>query len=253
MEVKSRFHTVRWFEPIVHYGDLFRAVVYCSYQGDPAKRTWGFSRELDHSCVSDLTHDMAEIAASMRKDTRNGVRRAEKEGCQFVVVDDLSEYVDYHNAFCKSKGLDNYVSLEKLRKYEKLLVSKVVHDGIVLSMHISILDEKGHFAISLYSSSCRLEVNADRKLIGWGNRLLRYKELEYLKGKGYRTYDWGGVCTDPNDPRYSIGEFKLSFGGTVVDSWTLKSPMFVILETIRGICVGALRVLGRWRSCGRAS
>lgn len=234
-ETKSKFHTTKWYADRTHWTDLFRPVIYSGYVGDPQHIPFYFGVTVGHSAYTDLKQDMKDIAALMKSNTRNECRRAEREGCVFELVSDMSEYVEFHNRFCISKGLDAIIDEDKLGKYKKILMAKTRLAEVSLAMHVTLLDEDSQRAVLLYSSSCRLEDGIDRKMIGWGNRYLHYKELELLKNMGYETYDWGGICTDTSDPRYSIGEFKLSFGGKVFENRTLRSPLYSFLEKARSV------------------
>ena len=240
--VKSKFHQSLWFAQKVSVWDLFRIVTYVAYKGDVKSVPFYFKKHKGNSCETDLTQEMEAIFNAMRRDTRKRIRRAEKEGCTVEIVEDLGEYVDFHNSFCQKKGLDLFMSSEKLQRYGKLLITKSMHNGVVLSMLATVLDEQDRLAVSLLSASRRFESEIDRNMIGWGNRLLRIKTLELLKQRGFSKYDWGGVCMDENDPRYSITDFKLSFGGVVIDSWILESPAYVICSKLRSF---ARRLFGR--------
>jgi len=214
--------------------DLVLPVMYCGYRGDKNKIPFYYRINKGHSCVTDLTVGMDDILASMKSNTRNEIRRAEREGCEFSIVNGMDEFIPFHNDFCESKNLPDYVNRSRLAKYgNRLLLTKVVHNGATLAMHANMIDPDSSLALLMLSSSRRLADGVDRKLIGWGNRFLHFKELEYLKEKGYKTYDWSGVCLDKDDPRYSIGQFKLGFGGKVIDSWTLESPMYAFLIWLR--------------------
>jgi len=235
-EVKSATHTNRYFAERLNWTDAFRVVQYLSYKGDAAKIPWYYSITRASSCYTDLTRGMDEILASMKSNTRNEIRRAIKEGCEFGIVDDVDEFIPFYNSFCESKGLNDFTSRAQIGKYEKVLITKATDsEGGVLAMHANILDEKTKVALLMFSCSPRLDANVDKKLIGWGNRFLHFKDLEWLKDNGYTYYDWSGVCLDPDNPCYSIGQFKLSFGGKVVDSIVLRTPMFVLLEHVRDV------------------
>lgn len=240
--VKSKFYRSLWFAKDVSLMDLFRISTYVAYKGDIKSVPFYFSKRKGNSCETDLTQGMEILFNSMRRDTRKRIRRAEKEGCTVEVVEDMQEYVDFHNSFCQKKGLDLLVTSEKLRRYGKLLITKSMHDGVTLSMLATVLDEHDRLAVSLLSASRRFESEIDRNMIGWGNRLLRIKTLELLKQRGFAKYDWGGVCMDESDPRYSITDFKLSFGGVVIDSWSLESPAYVICSKLRSF---VRRLLGK--------
>lgn len=241
IEVKSITHTIRLYSDRVHFSDLFKVVMYCGYRGDKARIPRYYTIVKGESCLTDLRRTEDELLAAMKSNTRNEIRRAEKEGCEFQLVETFDEFIPFYNSFCTEKGLSDLTSRSRMGKYEKVLLTKAVKDGAVLAMHANVLDANSKVAFLLYSCSQRLAEGVDRKLIGWGNRFLHWRELQWLKAEGYETYDWSGVCTDPKDPRYSIGQFKLAFGGTLVDSWTLKSPLYAWLEKFRGVLRSARR------------
>lgn len=230
IETKSLSHTVRLFATSLCWTDLFKPVMYCSYHGDLKKIPFWYKKEKGHSCVTDLKLSLDELLGKMKSNTRNEIRRAEREGCAFAVEDGVQNFIPFYNSFCDSKGFADQVSEARLGKFKHLLVTKSMKGETVLAMHVTQLDPIGKTALLILSGSQRLDADADQKLIGWGNRFLHYKDLEWLKAQGYEIYDWCGVCLDPNDPRYSIGQFKLGLGGTVVESWTLRTPLYVFLE-----------------------
>ena len=235
--VNSRTHITRLFAESVTWTDLFQLAVYFSYQGDVAKIPSWYSKAKGYSARSDLSVSLDEMMAKMKSNTRNEIRRAMKEGCEFEIISDIDEFVPFYNSFCSSKGLNDFVNRARLEKYKHLLITKAVCKGSTLAMHANILDPEGHLGVLILSCSQRLDLGVDRKLIGWGNRFLHYKEMEYLKAHGYTSYDWSGVVVDPEDPLYSIGQFKLAFGGDLVESWTLKSPLYRLLEGVRNVLV----------------
>ena len=230
IETASLTHTTRLFAECTKLADIFWPTAYFSYQGDIAQVPWYFKKGRGESAQTDLTEPMEALMARMKSNTRNEIRRAEKAGCSFERVTDIDEFIEFYNAFCASKGLNDFVDRARLAKYKNLLLAKSVCEGKVLAMHATLLDPVDHIAVLILSCSQRLDEGVDRKLIGWGNRFLHYKELEFLKQEGYEKYDWSGVVTDPKSPLYSIGQFKLAFGGTVVDSWTLYSPLYILMH-----------------------
>ena len=233
-EVKSKTHINRYFADKLHWTDAFRVVQYLSYRGDSSKIPWYYVVTRASSCYTDLTKSMDEILASMKSNTRNEIRRAVKEGCVFSIVEDVDEFIPFYNSFCESKGLNDFTSRAQIGKYKKVLITKATDAaGNVLAMHANILDDASKVALLMFSCSPRLDANVDKKLIGWGNRFLHFKDLEYLKDNGFTYYDWSGVCLDPNSPCHSIGQFKLSFGGQIVDSIVLRTPLFFLLEYVR--------------------
>jgi lipid II:glycine glycyltransferase (peptidoglycan interpeptide bridge formation enzyme) len=234
IEVKSKFSTNRLFANRTWFSDLFKLVVYFGYKDDIENVPFWYFKYKGNSCVTNLTKSMNEIVAAMKSNTRNEIRRSEREGCLFEIVGTFDEFIPLYNDFCKAKGLADFVDRTRMLKYEKLLITKAVQNGQVMAMHSNILDEESRISLLQFSCSPRLLKGVDKKMIGWANRFLHYKDLEWLKDHGYETYDWSGVVVDPEDPRYSIGQFKMSFGGELIDSWTLRTPLYAFAEWVRG-------------------
>lgn len=237
IEIISKTHVQRLFATKTQFSDLFKAVVYFGFKGRVDDIPFYFSKHKGESCETDLTLSIEEIMGLMKSNTRNEVRRAEKENCTFEIENDIDAFVKFYNDFCDSKGLNDYTNRARLTKYQEVLITKCIHDGQVVAMHANILDRNSKVALLLFSCSQRFDAGIDKKLIGWGNRYLHFKDMEYLKNQGFTKYDWSGTCSDPEDERYTISQFKLSFGGTPVDSWTLRSPIFVAMEKIRDLVV----------------
>jgi len=241
IEIKNKTHIQRLFADKLPLSDLWHAVFYAGYRGDIKHIPFYYSVTHGHSAVSDLSISLEEILGSMKSNTRNEIRRAEREGIEFEANISFDEFVPYYNAFAESKGLEDRVNLQRLTKYDKTIITKATHNGITLAMHATVVNMEQKLAFLLFSCSPRLDADVDKKMIGWGNRFLHYKDFEYFKSIGIETYDWSGICTDPENPKYSIGQFKLSFGGTLIDSYVLKSPIYVVLERMREIATGLFR------------
>lgn len=242
LEVSSLFYKNRYFAEKLSWLDIFRAVHYFNYMGDRRNIPWYYAKNVGVSCVSDLTLGVEKIMGMMKSNTRNEIRRAIKEGCEFYVDDNIDAFVPYYNQFCRSKGLNDYTSKNRIEKFKSFVATRVEHDGVVLARHINILDDIGKNAFLMFSCSLRLEDNANRKLIGWANKYLHYKDLELLAKSGFVRYDWSGICLDKADKRYQIGQFKLSFGGNITHPLMLRTPLFCLLELFRHGVMIARRV-----------
>ena len=227
-EVRSKTHINRYFADSLRWSDFFLPVQYFGFRGKGGI-PWYYKVARGMTCCTDLSVGMEAIMASMKSNTRNEIRRAEREGVRFEVVQGYDEFIPFYNEFCSNKGLSDYTSRARMQKFPKLLVTRVVHDGQVLAMHTNILDEKSRIALLQFSCSTRLAEGVDRKMVGWANRYLHYKDLEWLTNSGYSFYDWSGVCVNRASPQYTIGQFKLSFGGVLTESVVLRTPVFVML------------------------
>lgn len=245
LEVQSRFFRNIYFAEKLPWFDFFRAVHYFNYLGDRENIPWFYFKKVGVSCVSDLTLGIDKIMTAMKSNTRNEIRRAIKEGCEFHVDEDINAFVPYYNDFCRSKGLNDFTSKARIQKFKNILSTHVEHNGVVLARHINILDYAGKNAFLMFSCSQRLDENADRRMIGWANKFLHYKDLEWLVNAGFERYDWSGICLDKDDERYSIGQFKLSFGGQVTRPLMLRTPLYRFFEMFRSLVMVTRKVLFR--------
>ena len=241
IEIKARTHSLRLYADRTRLTDWIWPVLYCGFRGDLTVVPRMFKVIRSNSCATDLSQGIDAIFSQMNSTTRNEIRRAEREGCSFAVVDDVDRFVAFYNSFCRDKGLADFTSRSRIEKFRHVVITEVRHGKKVLAMHANVLDQCGHMAFLLYSCSPRLEEQVDKKLIGWGNRYLHFQDLKWLKEHGYTYYDWSGVVMDPADERYSIGQFKLSFGGVLIDSVTIKTPVFRLLECVRDKIVSLRR------------
>lgn len=233
IEIKKRLYTQRLFATSTRWADRFLPVVYTGYRGDLQSVPKYFKVIDGNSCETDLTRSMDELLSLMKSTTRNEIRRAEKEGCVYEYGYDYDTFMPFYNDFAKTKGLPDHVTLSKIAYYGKPVVSMVKYNGEILVMHLTMIDEDNKLALLLNSGSRRFDENISRNLIGWANRYCHYKDLEAMKNMGLVTYDWNGVCLDPEDERYSIGQFKLAFGGAVTNNPCLLSPAFNMMNRIK--------------------
>lgn len=235
IEVINKVYTQRFFAKSLSWDDLFKAVTYTQYEGNETMIPFWYKRVVGETSTLDLTKTIDELYTGIKSNTRNEIKRAQKEGCTFDYNYDYEAFVPFYNDFCKSKGLDDCIDEHTLAKYDKTLITRALAaDGTVLAMHATVVNEKDKEAMLLYSCSMRLNDNVDRKLIGWGNRFLHWAEFEYFKSIGIERYEWNGVCTNPEKVAvYNISQFKLAFGGGSKISIGLRTPMFVLLKSIQ--------------------
>lgn len=232
---KEKIYTLKINARKIPFWDRFKVVNYNDYRGEESSIPSGYKKIKGTTATIDLTQSMDELLANMNSTTRNEVRRAQKENIVAEQVHDNTAFVAYYNAFAKEKGLPT-INETHLTKYGKnLMLAQARFNEHILSMHATMIDDEEHIAGLLYSCSTRLDESVDKKMAGWANRYLHYKEFEMLKGMGMTRYEWCGVCMDPNKPeRYSIGQFKLKIGGEIREDLTLHSPLFSLLLRLKG-------------------
>ena len=240
IKIEKSLYTHIMFANKLSVKDLFRAVCYFNFRGDCDNIPAYYHVIKGMTAISDLKLSMDELMGLMKSNTRNEIKRAVKEGCTFEAGHDFESFVPYYNAFCESKGLDDRVYMDRLTRYRgdnQLWITKALHEDKVLTMHATVVNQKEKVAYLILSCSQRLDSGVDRKLIGWGNRFLHYKDFEFLKELGIEEYDWSGICVDPLDERYSIGQFKLSFGGRLAPGYVISSPLYQLLTKFRNMVI----------------
>lgn len=245
IEVKAKYFTQRLFATQIDCSDWYKSVLYNGYRGDVNKVPfWYFKHTDDHSCQSDLTPDIEVLFEKMDKSTRQDIRRAERDG---IVVEKgywYDEFIQFYNDFAQKKGIPNRVSMDRLLRYGKPLITKASLNGVVLAMHARIFDVNEKFGYALYSASGRFNEGVNPRDAGRANKYLQYNELIWFKEMGIELYDWSGVDINPqHTERHSIGEYKLAYGGEVVPSPTLYTPIYAFLLAGRTILSKFLNLL----------
>lgn len=233
IEIKEKFYSLKIYANSIKWTDLFKVIRYSDFKGDIENVPAWFHKEVRHTADIDLSQDLETILSGMKSNTRNEVRRAEREG---VVIDEtcsVDDFVDYYNKFAEEKGL-NKISNKSVTKYPDVKIVAAKHNDSILSMHASFIDYSSKSASLLFSCSLKLGEDIDKKMVGWANRYLHYKEFEIFKAMGLTTYEWCGVCIDPEDKaKYSIGQFKLGFGGNDIrECYHLSSPLFMLANKL---------------------
>lgn len=212
IEVVNKLYIQRFFAKRLSWTDVFKAVTYTQFEG---KRSipWYYRKIEGETSTLDITKPLAELFAAMKSNTRNEIKRAIKENITFDQTTDYDAFVAYYNQFCDQKGIEFKTDVATLKKYDKTVITLARYQENVLAMHATVVNKRDKEAMLLYSCSFRLNENVDRKMTGWANRFLHYKDIEYLKELGIERYEWNGVCTNPERPDvYNISLFKLSFG-----------------------------------------
>jgi len=176
----------------------------------------GFSRREGTTLVIDLTQDLDTIWRNMKKKScRYEINRAQREGIGVKISQNFEEFGKIYKAFWKKKVYREARVRPEFIKYGTLFTAEI--DGEVVAGHL-YLEDDSHIRW-IIGGSKRLEVSPDKAtLIGCANRLMHWEAIKYARAKGIKEFDLGGVYTgeNKNDPRYTIRQFKQSFGGTLV-------------------------------------
>lgn len=229
ISLKGFFREI-FFAEAISLIDIFRLTRYYYPKKNPKI---GFSKQEAYTAMVDISVDKELFFSNFKKNTRYEINRAKREEVVFKIENNLELFYQYYNAFAHSKQLEP-LRYETLLKYqEHIIITEVIKDEIILSMHVHLYNKD--IAILLYSASQFRDSddNKMKNLIGYANRLLHFEEMLYFKNLGCKEYDFGGYAYNTNDEVLQrINHFKDSFSCVVqtryiYTSWTLNTFVFV--------------------------
>jgi len=164
------------------------------------------------------------LLGSMRKKTRQYIRKAERSG---VVVEETADLERFHRVL-RVVGERDRFAVHSVEFLERL------KSGYGDRLHVLMARAGGDDAGALML--VRMAERAWELYGGWSGThaeerpfyLLKWNAILRMRQLGVQRYDmWGLADTDdPSDPMHGVTEFKLGFGGAVVE-WigALETPV----------------------------
>jgi len=224
-----------WFADSLQAMGIFR---FNNYQQCRIKTgCFGYVRKPFYTILIDLKSNVNDILAAFDQSTRYEIRRAEKDGTTFGIVENICDFTNYYNTFASTKGLPILATDDLLLYRNNFMATKAVLNENTLVMHAYVRDDVTRRVRLLHSASLfRNAQNTSMKAeIGRANRYLHYKDIMLFKEQGFELYDLGGYTKDADDQSLlNINKFKEGFGGYVVEESHFYSlPLFILLEARR--------------------
>jgi hypothetical protein len=187
-----------------------------------------------HTLVIDLTASEKTLWNGFKKDVRNMIRRAEREGVHvaFDRQNDRATMDSLENAYAKLQARKSIYPFNRKRlltlaeRGRLSLSTSESKDGEILSWHTYYV--AGECARGLYFvTNLSQDDSSDRKsLIGRANRLHHWQDMLHFRARGCKLYDLGGWYTGSADRALlQINRFKEGFGGNVVTSYDAMIPL----------------------------
>lgn len=233
----KKFYFLKVYENWFHYKyrlvDVFGLNVYWHVKKQDRKNVAGI-KNISHTVELDLSQDAEIISANFSKQIRQQARVAETEGitCSFN-NGETDRFVDFFNDFARKKNT-SLVSRRRIEEFgENITLSFAIYNGEILAAHSYLTDREAGIVRHHHAATRRLDEQIDRNLIGRANKYLTAKNILYFKEQGYNTFDFGGYAKDTTDESLKgINNYKLLFGGTVVESVNYFSYSYWILKKL---------------------
>jgi lipid II:glycine glycyltransferase (peptidoglycan interpeptide bridge formation enzyme) len=158
--------------------------------------------------------DPDALLASMRKKTRQYIRKAERAGVLTEETDDLARF----HRLLRIVGERDRFAVHSLEYFERL------REGLGEKLHVLMArigtEDVGALMLA------RMAERAWELYGGWSGThaedrpfyLLKWRAIQRMRQLGVERYDMWGISDsdDPRDPLAGVTEFKLGFGGDVV-------------------------------------
>ena len=175
-----------------------------------------FNKEEFHTGVIDLSNNIEDIFNDFSKTKRNEIRRAEKEGVMYEVVEDFmteeENYRQFYNLFAKDKWLpilqkNHFHWIEK-----NIVLTKWIKDNMILVYHLYLIDKNIGKVRLLQSCSLFRKEKELKKIIAYGNNGLHFFDIKYFQQWWIQQYDfWWLYLWTADQQRVNIDKFKLWF------------------------------------------
>lgn len=165
-----------------------------------------------------------ELLASFKRNTRNHIRKAEKQGVKIRSLEredlkylkSITEQTASRRAFT-DKPLSYYEAMYDLfakRNEVKFILAEAEIDGKTTPLSAAMFMTYGDEIVYLFSGS-------DEKYMRDYNAqyLIQWHMIKFAAENGFKRYNFYGIngLPDPSSKDYGIYEFKKGFGGQVIE------------------------------------
>lgn len=222
-----------WFDGNIGFWDLFsfKAVYHLK-----TKRAMWAIEEITHTIELDLEQDKQTIFSNFSKSYRQQIRKAEEDGITIETNNDIETFVEFFNKFAVKKGTFSTSTDRIIEKKDYLVISIAKHNNIILAAHSYLIDRDLKILRHYQTSNTRFEDNLNKNFVGQANKYLLATNLIKFKAEGFKIFDFGGYANNTTDESLlGINNYKLKFGGKIVECKNYYSLPFWILKKIGGL------------------
>ena len=203
-------------------------------------------REMYRTFVLDLEPALEELRKNLNPKWRNKLSGSEKNGLQVIHGSSVEEYrifCQLYEQMRKRKNFDSTVSVEEFGRIQQDL-------PVAQRMQVLICKSDGEPVAGVVASAMGdsaiylLGATSDDGLHAKGSFLLQWALIRWLRTKGVRWYDLGGI-----DPERNPGVYQFKSGLSGADVCHLK-PLVACSSLASSALVRASLATQRWlRSC----
>lgn len=222
-----------WFDGKISFWDLFsfKAV----YHLKTKREMWGI-KEITHTIELDLEQDKQTIFSNFSKSYRQQIRKAEEDGITIETNSDVETFVEFFNRFAVRKGTFSTSRDRTIEKKNYLVISFAKHNEKIIAAHSYLIDRDLKILRHHQTSTARFEDNLNKNFVGQANKYLLATNLIAFKDEGFKIFDFGGYANKTTDESLlGINNYKLKFGGKIVECKNYYSVPYWILKKIGGI------------------
>jgi len=161
----------------------------------------------------DLTRSVDQLQKKLGTNSRNRIRKAEAEKLRFVVNTEEYDVIERFSCF-----YDDYVQKFGLKKPDLKALQRMLDDGSAITVSCFDKNEKVLLLLFIYLTKDKamcLCGSGAKELPKGAGQFMQWKIILYLKSKGFKWYDMGGV--KHKEHADGIYGFKKSLGGDYID------------------------------------
>ena len=210
-------------------GEMFQSA-FSSFTQEPSTKA-----NLYRTFVLDLSPPLEELRRNLDKKWRNQLSRAEKNGLRVVACSETDQYRIFCGMYKQMTNRKTFESTVDIEEFERIQADlPETH-----RMRILICEQEGIPVASVVASVMGdsaiyvLGATSDKGLDAKGSYLLQWTLIQWLKERGVRRYDLGGI-----NPQQNPGVYHFKRGLSGADVCQL-SPLVACENTVSSAVVQA--------------
>ncbi|HEX3685214.1 MAG TPA: GNAT family N-acetyltransferase [Bryobacteraceae bacterium] len=188
----------------------------------------GFSCELRHTLVTDISPPEDDIFKTLNHSVRGAIRKAQKSGVTIEHARDEKFANEYYTQLQQVFARQSLVPTYSLERVKQLIRYMLPGENVLF---LRALDPQGAcIATSIYVGVNKIAVywgNASfRDSLHWRpNELMNWHAIRYWKERGIQAFDWGGEA--------DYGRYKRKYGGNPLAYPSFRKSRYQLVGALR--------------------